>query len=188
MSPTPTSSGGCSTPASTRPPNTSTPSSRRPSRPGRSRPRPPGPCASGSGLRSAGWSSTPATSSRPPSSALEAARAESKETVEAEQRSWAAATGGTARDQADQADQADLTAGDDDDRRDHAGRNTVVRTLDQPHRPSAQPAHRGRADVLARTRRRRRLDRRPTGCPRCACCLSSRKPCARFRACEPPAS
>jgi hypothetical protein len=43
----------------------------------------------------------------PALSALEAAREESKETVEAEQRSWTAATGGTARDLAAQADPAD---------------------------------------------------------------------------------
>lgn len=44
----------------------------------------------------------------PALSALEAAGAESKETVEAEQRSWTEATG-TAKDQADQAEQADPT-------------------------------------------------------------------------------
>jgi hypothetical protein len=45
----------------------------------------------------------------PALSALEAARAESKETVEAEQRSWAAATGTTARDLADQVHLTDPT-------------------------------------------------------------------------------
>jgi hypothetical protein len=43
----------------------------------------------------------------PALSALEAARDESKETVAAEQRSWTAATSGTARDLAAQADAAD---------------------------------------------------------------------------------
>ena len=45
----------------------------------------------------------------PALSALEAARAESKETVAAEQRSWTAATGGTARDLADQANLTDAS-------------------------------------------------------------------------------
>jgi hypothetical protein len=43
----------------------------------------------------------------PALSALEAAQMESKETVQAEQRSWSAATGGTARDLAGQGGQAD---------------------------------------------------------------------------------
>ena len=45
----------------------------------------------------------------PALSSLEAAREESKQTVEAEQRSWAAATGGTARDLAGQAHLTGLT-------------------------------------------------------------------------------
>ena len=49
----------------------------------------------------------------PALSALEAAREESKETVEAEQRSWSAAGGGTARDLADLTNPTDPTdAGD----------------------------------------------------------------------------
>jgi hypothetical protein len=50
----------------------------------------------------------------PALSALEAAREESKETVEAEQRSWTAATGGTARDLAERADLTDPTDGGDE--------------------------------------------------------------------------
>ncbi len=46
----------------------------------------------------------------PALSALEAAREESKETVQAEQRSWTEATGRTAEDLADDADRSDPTA------------------------------------------------------------------------------
>ena len=49
----------------------------------------------------------------PALSALEAAQAESKETVAAEQRSWSAATGGTARDLAEQGKQPDPTDPED---------------------------------------------------------------------------
>jgi hypothetical protein len=76
----------------------------------------------------------------PALSALEAAREESKETVAAEQRSWTAATGGTARDLAEQAKQRDpIDQADPSDATDPTVSNDALDETDETA-PSVTPS------------------------------------------------